>query len=725
MYIIGVLVEHPITKLDRTFSYLSNELLLKGVRVKIVFNNRNLIGYVESVKYSDLSKEELERRDGFKYLYIEEVIDQEPLLNDELSELSEIMAKSTLTPRVACLQTMLPSQLKPSTNKSTGIKYKTVVHFIKDGKTKTIKQQECLDYIKAHDNYVLKDIPYSRTILNNIEKQGFIEFNKVEVYRLEDNLVKKENHIKLTEDQKRIVEGITSKEERIALIYGVTGSGKTEVYLSLADYYINKGRNVIMLVPEISLTPMMVQVFKERFGDYVAILHSRLSSGERYDEYRKIKRQEVKIVVGARSAIFAPLENIGLIIMDEEHDASYKQENGPRYHTRNIARIRAKTHKANVVLGSATPSIESYSRALKGNYDLYTLTKRINNKPLPDVEVIDMIEEVNHSKYDLFSKPMIQRIQETIDEGNQVILLLNKRGYSHVQCKQCGKNYICPDCKISLTYHKQNNKMVCHYCGYETRIDRCNHCGSKQIKMFSYGTEKVEEMIGQLFNNASVIRYDVDTTKNKNGHEKLLKQFEKGEANILLGTQMVSKGLDFENVTFVGVLNADLSLNIPDFRSNERTFQLLCQVAGRSGRGSKKGTVMIQTYNASHFVIETTKEHDYKEFFKQEIEFRKNANYPPFTHMVSVILQSRNEQALIEDSDEIGHYLKTQLENEEVLGPTNSHIYKLNNLYRKRLLIKYINSKDVYLHLNNVIDYYVKKKGKVTIICDFDPYSQI
>ncbi|WRK51871.1 primosomal protein N' [Coprobacillaceae bacterium CR2/5/TPMF4] len=405
-----------------------------------------------------------------------------------------------------------------------------------------------------------------------------------------------------------------------ALIHGVTGSGKTEVYLHLSKYVIQNNRTVLMLVPEISLTPMMVNAFKHKFGKEVAIIHSRLSPGERYDEYRRILNHEVKIVVGARSAIFAPLENIGLIILDEEHDPSYKQESKPRYQTAQIARIRAKYHHCPVVLGSATPSLESYSRAIKGVYDLYELPKRINQFPLPEIELIDMAKEMRQQNYSLFSRAMQKQIQARLQAKEQIILLLNKRGYaSFVRCLDCGEVIKCPHCDVTLTYHKQERMLKCHYCEYQIPIMKhCPNCKGTNLKHFGTGTQKVEEQLENLFPGVKVIRYDVDTTKNKDGHQKLLQQFENHEADILLGTQMIAKGLDFENVTFVGVLNADLSLNIPDFRSNERTYQLLEQVSGRAGRGKKKGTVMIQTYNPDHFVLQCVKTHDFNRFLMKK-----------------------------------------------------------------------------------------------------------
>ncbi|MBM6965137.1 replication restart helicase PriA [Massilimicrobiota timonensis] len=728
MYIVKVLVEHPVHSLDTTFDYLSHEPLLKGIRVWIRFGYQKIIGYVESIEETVLSQEELEKQVGFHYQYIIDVIDEEPLLNEELQDLANQLSRMTLSPRISCLQAMLPTQLKPASHQAVGMKTQLCVEVIMDQSAKTVKQQECLSFLKKHPDIPLKEVPYSRALLKNLEKQGCIQIIEKEVYRQPFSMTHQAKHIQLTVQQQKVVDGILSHQGRVALLHGVTGSGKTEVYLTLAAHYLKNNQAVMMLVPEISLTPMMVEVFRERFGDQVAILHSRLSQGEKYDEYRRIKRQEVKIVVGARSAVFAPLENIGIIILDEEHDPSYKQESKPRYLTSQIAKIRAKTHHASVVLGSATPSLESYARALKGIYDLYELPDRINQKPLPHVEIVDMIQQTRQRNYSLFSNPMKQSIQTTIDKGEQVILLLNKRGYAtYVQCQDCGEVLKCPHCDVTLTDHRSEHKLKCHYCEYMIDYPRvCPHCGSTHFKSVGYGTQKIEEEIEKLFHGAKVLRYDVDTTRQKNGHLKLLEKFRNKEANILLGTQMIAKGLDFEDVTFVGVLNADLSLNVPDFRASERTFQLLCQVSGRSGRGQKQGHVIIQTYNPDHYAITCAAKHDYVSFFHQEMKYRQVAKYPPYCHMVSILIQSKQEKWIHQVAIDVKNYLQTHSHQTIVLGPARSTIYKMQDIYRERILVKFLNSKDIYEALNNINDYYNKQqKGKVRIVCDFNPYSQI
>lgn len=732
MYIVSILVEHPVHALDTTFDYLAKKVVATGVRVKIRFASQELVGYVVAVKETTETKEELEEKHGFKYRYIETIIDETSLLNEELQVLSMDLSKLTLAPRIACLQTMLPPQLKPNSTKSVGIKYERKVCVVDAGfLCKTKKQQEALSFLINNPHISVKNIPYSDALLAKLVEQKAITIVQVEKYRNPYEVMGEEAplHV-MTTQQQAVVHGILGSlgTSQTSLIHGVTGSGKTEVYLHLTKNVVDNNKTVIILVPEISLTPMMVKAFKQQFDEQVAILHSRLSMGERYDEYRRISQGEVKIVVGARSAIFAPLQNMGMIILDEEHDASYKQESTPKYHTLQIAKLRATYHQCPIVLGSATPSLESYSRAKKGIYNLYCLPERINKKSLPEVTLVDMAQEIRKKNYSLFSREMKEAIQNTIDQNKQVMLLLNKRGYaSYVRCLDCGEVITCPNCDVTLTYHKMGRKMKCHYCEYETSfITQCPNCTSHNVKLVGSGTQKMEELIEETFNHAKVIRYDVDTTKNKGSHQKLLQQFEKQEANILLGTQMIAKGLDFPNVTFVGVVNADISLHIPDFRANERTFQLLCQVAGRSGRGNIEGQVMIQTYNPDHFVLQCVKYHDYERFYQEEMKYRQLAKYPPFLHMVSILIEGRQERDVEQTGIQIKSYLQKQLQNISILGPANSVIYMMKNQYRKRILIKFTSSKELYPVLQTMQNFYNKEKhSRVLVTCDFNPFSQI
>ena len=477
----------------------------------------------------------------------------------------------------------------------------------------------------------------------------------------------------------------------------------------------------IMLVPEISLTPQIVSRFRQRFNDEVAVLHSGLSDGERYDEYRKIKKGLVKIVVGARSAIFSPFQNLGVIIIDEEQVTSYKQENNPRYHTRDVALFRCKYHNCPLVLGSATPSLESYARAKKGVYKLLTLNKRANNKLMPEIRIVDMKKEIRNNYHNI-SLELENAIKEKLDKKEQIIILLNRRGYSSMlTCKDCGEVIKCPNCDISLTYHKTSNTLRCHYCGYGTKVqDRCPSCYGKSLTMYGLGTEKLEEELVKKF-NARVVRMDLDTTTSKKAHSKIIKDFLEQKYDILVGTQMIAKGLDFPNVTLVGVINADASLNIPDFRSSEYTYQLLSQVSGRSGRDKKEGIVIIQTLNPEHYSIKYAKDHDYDGFFNYEMSIRKKLGYPPYYYLTLIKILSRDYQLCMKEANKVGEFLRKNLPSDViVLGPSIASTFKVNNIYHFQCIIKYKKEDDIKEVLRTIDNIY-KVNTKVRIEMDIDP----
>ncbi len=490
----------------------------------------------------------------------------------------------------------------------------------------------------------------------------------------------------------QINESIERSESKTYLLEGITGSGKTEVYLHAISNALQRGKNALMLVPEISLTPQMVSQVNARFGKEVAVLHSGLSEGEKYDEWRRIRRGEARVVVGARSAIFAPLSNIGLIIIDEEHEASYKQEDTPRYHARNVAIWRSKFHNAPLVLGSATPSLDSRARAQKGVYKLLRLTKRANQKALPEVKIIDLKSvEFAGSQFDL-STDLVKAIKEKLLKNEQIILLLNRRGFaSFMLCRDCGFVLQCPNCDLSLTMHKDTRQMICHYCGFHQPIpNRCPNCQSSKIRFLGTGTQKVEEELTELLPGARVLRMDVDTTRRKGSYKEILDKFGAGNADILLGTQMIAKGLDFPNVTLVGVINADTALYLPDYNASEKTFELLTQVAGRAGRAEKSGQVMIQTYNPDHYAIKLAQKQDYETFYQTEMKVRYQGNYPPFffTNLISVA--SKNEQNAAKEAFAIKRILMRNLHAPTIiLGPTPSAISKINNQYYYQILVKY------------------------------------
>ncbi|HAP5479729.1 TPA: primosomal protein N' [Enterococcus faecalis] len=545
----------------------------------------------------------------------------------------------------------------------------------------------------------MKELGFSTALLNEAAKNGWLTFIEKEAYRdpFANQTFEKTTALSLNAEQQvaveTILQSVQEQQSQTYLLEGITGSGKTEVYLQVIAEVLNQGKTAIMLVPEISLTPQMVQRFKSRFGEHVAVMHSGLSQGEKYDEWRKIERGEAEVVVGARSAIFAPIENIGVIIIDEEHEASYKQEETPRYHARDLAIWRSEYHHCPVVLGSATPSLESRARAQKNVYQRLRLTQRANQAAtLPTIDVVDMRQEVENGNVSSFSMSLQEKLQERLEKNEQSVLLLNRRGYSSfVMCRDCGYVLPCPNCDISLTLHMDSKTMKCHYCGHEERIPyRCPNCGQDKIRYYGTGTQKVEEELQTLLPDSRILRMDVDTTRRKGAHEKILRIFGEGQADILLGTQMIAKGLDFPNVTLVGVLNADTALNLPDFRSSERTFQLLTQVSGRAGRAEKPGEVIIQSFNPEHYAIQLAKAQDYEDFYTKEMYIRHRGDYPPYYFTVQITASHPEENEAAKQMFQIATKLKQGLSPQAILlGPTPNAIMRVNNRYFYQVIIKY------------------------------------
>lgn len=545
----------------------------------------------------------------------------------------------------------------------------------------------------------MKELGFSTALLNEAAKNGWLTFIEKEAYRdpFANQTFEKTTALSLNAEQQvaveTILQSVQEQQSQTYLLEGITGSGKTEVYLQVIAEVLNQGKTAIMLVPEISLTPQMVQRFKSRFGEHVAVMHSGLSQGEKYDEWRKIERGEAEVVVGARSAIFAPIENIGVIIIDEEHEASYKQEETPRYHARDLAIWRSEYHHCPVVLGSATPSLESRARAQKNVYQRLRLTQRANQAAtLPTIDVVDMRQEVENGNVSSFSMSLQEKLQERLEKNEQSVLLLNRRGYSSfVMCRDCGYVLPCPNCDISLTLHMDSKTMKCHYCGHEERIPyRCPNCGQDKIRYYGTGTQKVEEELQTLLPDSRILRMDVDTTRRKGAHEKILRTFGEGQADILLGTQMIAKGLDFPNVTLVGVLNADTALNLPDFRSSERTFQLLTQVSGRAGRAGKPGEVIIQSFNPEHYAIQLAKAQDYEDFYTKEMYIRHRGDYPPYYFTVQITASHPEENEAAKQMFQIATKLKQGLSPQAILlGPTPNAIMRVNNRYFYQVIIKY------------------------------------
>ncbi|WP_251546272.1 primosomal protein N' [Limosilactobacillus caecicola] len=547
----------------------------------------------------------------------------------------------------------------------------------------------------------------STAIFTQAAKKGWLTKREAETYRQPVGAELTEQAARqplaLNDDQtvalRKVNQSITSSQATTFLLQGVTGSGKTEVYLQAMAQALKQGKTALLMVPEISLTPQIVGRVRTRFGEQVAVLHSGLSAGERYDEWRRIERGEARVVVGARSAVFAPLQNLGIIIMDEEHETSYKQDDSPRYHARDVAKWRSRYHHAPLLLGSATPSLESYARAMAGNYQLLQLPHRVNQRPLPPIKVVDMRPEIQQRGETNFSQELLGAIQERLVKKEQSILMLNRRGFSSfIMCRDCGFVLKCPNCDISLTMHLATHTMKCHYCGHEEPIPQvCPNCQSRRIRYYGTGTEKVAAELDRLFPDARVIRMDVDTTRRKGMHEKLLQQFGSGQADILLGTQMIAKGLDFPNVTLVGVLNADTGLDLPDFRASERTFDLLSQVSGRAGRANKMGQVFIQTFNPDNYVIRLVQQHDYQRFFNTEMQWRQMASYPPYYYTVRLMGSHEDEQVAAKMMYDIRQELGDQLADDTIiLGPTPRAIARMKNRYYYQIVIKY--RRDPKLH---------------------------
>ena len=718
-----VLVELKVKKIDQTFTYIiPNELKEKifvGMRVLVPFGKQKLEGFVLNIHEENNSNYQMKK--------IISITDEKPVLNDELLKLGEYISKKTLSLKIQAYQTMLPSALKAKNNFNISKKYEKYLVLKIDynealQKIKSDLQKKILYYFKEKNKILKKDLTkISVSAIATLKKYNILEELEEEVYRINNSNIIYSNDIILTEEQEAVKNKVLNQKNfKPFLLHGVTGSGKTEVYISIISELIKKDKTALVLVPEISLTPQFVSKFQKRFGNKIALLHSMLSDGERYDEWRKIENKEASIVIGARSAIFAPLENIGIIIIDEEHSSTYKQENTPKYNTIDVALFRGKYHNCPVLLGSATPTIESYTRAKVGVYELLELKNRISNK-MPKVEIVSMRDEIKKGN-NLFSEKLLNKINEKLSKKEQIIILLNKRGYARVlTCHDCGYTDKCPHCDIPLTYHKSSNTMRCHYCGYGKGVTKkCPECNSENISTFGIGTQKIEESLNELFPNNNILRMDADTTTRKNSYEKMINDFKNQKYDILVGTQMIAKGLDFDNVTLVGVIDADSSLNVPDFRSSERTFDLLNQVAGRAGRSNKEGEVIFQCFNDDHYSIIMASEHNYKEFYEKEISLRKLMGYPPYYNLALIVIKSKNESLALKESEKISNFLKNKTK-AKVLGPAPSAIPKINDFYLYKVILKYKKKEDIIKALTYINSKYVDNKVLVDI--DINPLN--
>ncbi len=716
--VVGVLVQLASQNVDKIFDYsVPKELedsMQVGIRVLVPFGRQTLEGFVLEIK--DSSPLEL------KEVY--SIVDYDIVLNKELLALGKEIQKDTLSTLISAYQVMLPKALKAKAGTTIRKKFHTFYQLEqRDYLGTSLPQKKILELF--HDRKMIPKeelTSISLSALSTLVEKKVLLPVFIEDYRLKYEVHKESKKVLTPLQQEVVTKVIQGDYRKPFLLFGVTGSGKTEVYMNIIEHVLNQGKTAIILVPEISLTPQMVEQFSNRFGNQIAALHSALSDGEKYDEWRRIARGEASIVIGARSAIFAPLKNIGIIIMDEEHSDSYKQgDKDPRYHARDIAIWRAKYHACPVLLGSATPSLESMARAQKEVYQLLTLTERVNGRKLPDVEIIDMNQEAKKSSSHL-TVQLLNEINDCIDRGEQAILFLNRRGFStFVTCKNCAETIKCPHCDITLTYHKSNRMLRCHYCGYATPLPKvCPNCGEEALSDLGVGTEKIEEELHNLLPYAKVLRMDVDTTSRKGAHKKMIDAFRGHEYDILLGTQIVAKGLDFSDVTLVGVINADTSLNIPDFRSSENTYSLLSQVAGRSGRSSKQGKVLIQTFNPDHYAISYVKRHDYLGFYKEEMVIRRKLGYPPYYFLCYIKISGRDSKYIYQEALKIKQSLDCSLEHTTILGPTSLPIFRVNNIYRYGIILKYKREDKLRSELSHIKNHY-KTNSKVRIDIDFSP----
>ena len=758
-----VIVDVPAKQVNKPYTYsIPKEyeaIIERGERVLVPFGPRTVLGFVV-----DLIDEV--NLDNIKP--ISEVLDLVPILSSEMLELSKKIAMETSSFLITVLKTMIPN--------SFGIKYSKKLRKVSDIETSYIdkyftkdeidykdidvkdlnylkyeiknknieviyncerkdnvkeeayvkiikyaflnneKQQEILEYLLDRKEVKKSELKaFSASSLNTLSKNGYVEIYYKEVYRESENIIDNVNVISsLNAEQTEVYSSVDLTSNKTYLLYGVTGSGKTEVYIKLILDVLDQGKSAIFLVPEISLTPQMAARVKARINN-CAVFHSAMSDGERYDEWRKIYRGEARVVVGARSAIFAPLKNLGLIIIDEEHEHTYKLDTNPRYNAKDVAKMRSLYNNCPLILGSATPSIDSFYKAMNNEYVLLRLPHRANNSVLPSINIVNMSEEISYGNRSILSNMLHNMITDRLEKNEQVMLLINKRGYSSfVMCRSCGEAVKCPNCDVTLTYHKSNDSLVCHYCGFKREKPKeCPSCGSKAIKEIGIGSEQVEEMIRKTF-NTNVIRMDSDTTQNKGSHAKLIKDFQDHKANILVGTQMISKGLDFDNVTLVGILLADITLKMPDYRNSERTYDLIMQVAGRAGRRSIKGDVVVQSFNTTHYSIDLTKYNNYELFYKQEIEYRKMANLPPFTYLTQIVIEDDDYKKAYADGNLIKKRIKELLPLAIVMGPASANIARINNKFRVQLTIK--NKKPNY-ELFKILE----ENQNINIYIDHDP----
>ena len=684
-----VIVDIAHSQVDKVFEYSCPDSLQVGSRVKVPFGGRKIDGFVIGVS-------RVSSYPADKIKPVAEIFDEPPALIPEYFDLMEKISARYRVPKAVALRLFLPSEMRLG---KVHVSIRRYAKFSKEiGLNSSAKKQaEALRFImkEGEADYARFAEEFGRGAVDALCKKGAIEIEERKIARspfsgLPENYEKKT----LTKAQSDALDNIENSDKRIHLVHGVTGSGKTEIYLNVIAREIERGRTAIFLVPEISLTPQMLSQLRARFGGSAAILHSGLSAGERFDEWWRLRSGEAKIAIGARSAVFAPLENIGAIIIDEEHDSSYSSESAPRYETVEIAAFRAEYNGAKLILGSATPSVESFAKASDGEYNLITLTERINGKSLPEIIISDMCKEVRSGNNTAFSRALRQELDETLKSGRQAILFLNRRGYSrHVVCRDCGYVAKCENCDVSLTYHSEENCLKCHYCGARYRmLNACPDCGGTHVLYSGTGTQRVVSDLKTLFPDARILRMDNDTVSGKDGHYKILRQFSEKQADILVGTQMIAKGHDFPAVTLVGILDADMSLHFSDYRSGERTFQLITQVSGRSGRADDKGKVVLQTCSPENHILRYAVNYDYKGFFDNEIALRKATCFPPYSLICRIMITCGDNDKAIAVLKEVYFACEELRKNSPdefiFLNKMHSPVKKIQGKFRYQVLMR-------------------------------------
>lgn len=720
-----VLIEYQVKSLDKAFTYKISQHLkprLKiGMKVKVPFGKQIVSGFVLNITNSCDVDNDLKE--------ICEIVDEDLLLNQELLEMGKYLKSKTLCSLMTAYQTMLPSSLKVRLQKNNYQLYTVYITLNNniniqdyiDHNKRSKKQIEIINLLKKQEKILKKEIQSSS--LNTLIKNNIVLEIKEEKRRIQvDSKVIQDN--KLTDEQEQAYQKIVDSlnQEKTFLLHGVTGSGKTEVYIHLIRKVISLKKRALLLLPEITLTTQIVKRLYERFGSQVAIFHSALSEGEKHDEYKKIINNEIDVVVGTRSAIFTPINNLGIIIIDEEHSENYKQENNPRYQTIDMALFRSNYNKIPIVLGSATPKLETMARAKRGVYELITLNKRIGSSILPEITIVNMQEEMK-KRNPIFSEDLKNKINVRLEKKEQIILLLNRRGHSTIiTCQNCGFTFKCPHCDITLTYHKTSNNLRCHYCGYTIfKKDECPECHENSLNFYGLGTEKLELEMTKFFPDARIVRMDTDTTTKKGSHDKIIEDFQNKKYDILLGTQMIAKGLDFPNVTLVGIINADLSLNMPDFKAKERTFSLLIQTSGRSGRGNKNGEVVIQTMNPEEKIFSFVKDNDYNSFYNYEMYERHQLDYPPYYYLTTIKIASREYDLASKEANKVCKYLRSKLDDKTIiLGPTPANMFRVNNIFRFQIIVKYKKDDNLNNVLKELDDIYILNK-KVNLEIDLNP----